>query len=277
MYFAFKQEVEDFIVSEVLEQSPSGIGEYFWIFFEKSGKNTMEIVEAICKHFQLKREDLGICGLKDKQGITRQRLSIRQNKLKKCGGKSAFLDFLAGKVKVLQESRNPEPLQVGKNKGNHFEIRLRKRQALPEALKVQLEEKLQLSREHPFPNAFGIQRFGKGNKNFKKASEIFAQAIKQIDSYQVKFKLQSRGNMRFNELLMARWEAKDFVLKGDIMVDGRNAFGSKVARFEDGKLHHFDYREEKKGVVESAVWESKATLWTSDFNPQNRTATGIVL
>lgn len=54
--------------------------------------------------------------------------------------------------------------------------------------------------------------------------------------------------MRFNELLMARWEAKDWLLEGDIMVDGRNAFGTKVARFENGKLHHFDYREAKKNV-----------------------------
>lgn len=192
MYFAFKEQVEDFVVSEVLQQEASGTGEYFWVQFEKKGKNTMEILEQICKRFGIKREDLGICGLKDKQGITRQRLSIRQNKLKKCGGKSAFLDFLNQQASVLQESRNPEPLQVGKNKGNHFEIRLRKRQTLPAELKIQLEKKLTLSKTQPFPNAFGIQRFGKGNKNFKKASEIFAQDIKQIQDYQVKFKLQSR-------------------------------------------------------------------------------------
>lgn len=85
MFFAFKQQVEDFIVSEVLEQEPHGIGEYFWLFFEKKEKNTMEILEKLCKQFDLKREDLGVCGLKDKQGITRQWLSIKQNKLKKCG------------------------------------------------------------------------------------------------------------------------------------------------------------------------------------------------
>lgn len=277
MFFAFKQQVEDFIVSEILEQEPSGTGEYFWIFFEKKGKNTMEILESICKHFQLKREHLGICGLKDKQGITRQRLSIKQNKLKTCGWKSAFLDFLAQEVKILRQERHTEALQVWKNKGNSFQIRLRKRQTLPLDLKQELEKKLEIHKTSPFPNAFGIQRFWKGNKNFKKAQLIFSEEIKEIADYQVKFKLQSRGNMRFNELLMQRRYDQAWILDGDIMINGRNAFGSKVASFEGNKLHHFDYREEKKHVVGKTSWEQTQTLWSSDFNPEIWMPTGIVL
>lgn len=184
---------------------------------------------------------------------------------------------MSEEVKILKQVWNNELLQVGKNKGNAFEIRLRKRITLPEELKQQLEAKLKISQTSPFPNAFGIQRFGKGNKNFKKAHLIFTEETDKSDGYQVKFKLQSWGNMRFNELLMQRWKDQSLVLEGDIMVNGRNAFGSKVARFENEKLHHFDYREEKKEVIGKASWESTSTLWSSDFNPDIWMPTGIVL
>jgi len=53
---------------------------------------------------------------------------------------------------------------------------------------------------------FGFQRFGKGNKNFKKADKIFQEGTRYPDTYEVKFKLQSRGSMRFNEYAMQRRE-----------------------------------------------------------------------
>ena len=84
MYFVFKEQIEDFIVEEVLEEVPYGDGESYYIFFEKRGINTMEVVEHLIQNLLLKREDIGIAGLKDKAGITRQRLSIYKKKIKQC-------------------------------------------------------------------------------------------------------------------------------------------------------------------------------------------------
>jgi tRNA pseudouridine synthase D (truD) len=44
----------------------------------------MEIVLRICETMKLKREQLGIAGLKDKEGITKQRISISKKNLKNC-------------------------------------------------------------------------------------------------------------------------------------------------------------------------------------------------
>ena len=154
MYFAFKSQPSDFIVSEVLPYELSGHGDFFYIFFEKEKLNTMEVVLRICKAMKLKREQLGIAGLKDKEGITKQRISISQKYLKTCGGKDQFLAFLKSKLHILKTDRHHEPLAVGKNKGNHFEIRLRKRERLPAELKSGLESKLKKSKESCFPNAF---------------------------------------------------------------------------------------------------------------------------
>lgn len=84
MYFAFKHQPSDFIVSEILPYELSGNGDFFYIFLEKEKLNTMEIVLWICETMKLKREQLGIAGLKDKEGITKQRLTISQKSLKTC-------------------------------------------------------------------------------------------------------------------------------------------------------------------------------------------------
>lgn len=241
IYFSFKAQPSDFFVSEELAFEPSGQGDFLYLFFEKCQKNTMEILETLCKATGLKREDLGIAGLKDKEGITRQRLSIGKKKLNAAGGKDFVLDQLRKEVQLLKFSFHDEPLAVGKNKGNHFRIRLRKRASLPEQLKTELEARLEVSREAFFPNAFGIQRFGKGNKNYKKAEELFRTAKPGKMNYEVRFKLQAFGSMRFNELVMKRREEKAFLLEGDLMVNGWNAFGSSVAEYREGKLQHFDY------------------------------------
>ena len=292
MYFAFKSQPSDFIVSEILPYELSGNGDFFYIFFEKEKLNTMEIVLRICETMKLKREQLGIAGLKDKEGITRQRLTISQKTLKNCWGKDQFLTFLKGKLRILRTWWHDEPLAVGKNKGNHFEIRLRKREALPDKLKLELEAKLKQSRESWFPNAFWIQRFGKGNKNFKKTTKLFSgeEAIK--GGYEVKFKLQAFGSMWFNAYVMKRREEQAFLLDGDIMVNNWNAFGTWIAEYREGKLQHFDYWKIKEGFEEKSYSQSGVCsvetregcflepqhfLRSSDYNPELRFPSGPVL
>ena len=223
MYFAFKTQPEDFIVEELLPFQLSGKGEFLYVFFEKKLVNTMEVLLSLCQMLGLKRRDIGIAGLKDKAWITRQRLSISQKALNACGGSSTFFDSLKQKVAILAAWRHHAPLAIGKNGGNHFTIRLRGRAALPPEAREQLEQHLQKSKKIWFPNAFWIQRFWKGNKNFKKAKKIFSEGHLQDHGYQVKFMLQAFGSMRFNELVIKRRKEWAFVLDWDIMVNGRNA------------------------------------------------------
>ena len=96
-------------------------------------------------------------------------------------------------------------------------------------------------------------------------------------NYEVRFKLQAFGSMRFNELVMKRYEEKAFLLEGDLMVNGRNAFGSSVAEYREGKLQHFDYWKLKEQSENKTFLEAKEVLRTSDFNPEYRFSTGAVL
>lgn len=60
MYFAFKDQLEDFRVEELLPYEPSGVGDAWHIFIEKRGLNTMDIIDHLIAHLPLKREDIGI-------------------------------------------------------------------------------------------------------------------------------------------------------------------------------------------------------------------------
>lgn len=76
---------------------------------------------------------------------------------------------------------------------------------------------------------------------------------------------------------MKRWKEKAFLLEGDIMVNGRNAFGTGIANYQEKKLQHFDYWKLKKQYEGSNFLEAKEHLRTSDFNSECRFPTGAVL
>ena len=69
MYFTFKDQYEDFIVEEKLDYTPNGIWDAWHLFIEKKGMNTMDIISHLTSNLPLKREDIGIAGLKDKEGV----------------------------------------------------------------------------------------------------------------------------------------------------------------------------------------------------------------
>lgn len=237
----------------------------------------MDIIDHLIAHLPLKREDIGIAWLKDKDGITRQRFTFYKRRVKSCGGEEKILALLSQKCQILKTTWHQEPLMVWKNAGNRFIIRLRKREALPENLKIILEQNLEKAKKIWFPNAFGIQRFWKGNKNFKKALKIFQEWTQHPPVYEVKFKLQSRGSMRFNEYLMQRREKGKLLLDWDIMVNAHNGFGVQVAYYRDRKLHHFDYRKTKEKNQTQSIFSPDCETFVSDYNPELWTVAGPVL
>lgn len=277
MYFAFKDHYEDFIVEEKLDYTPNGIWDAWHLFIEKKGINTMDIISHLTSNLPLKREDIGIAGLKDKEGITRQRITIYKKKIKSCWGENAILSLLREKCTILKQSWHESPLMVWKNIGNSFKIRLRKRETLSPELKHQLEANLEKSKKDWFPNVFGFQRFGKGNKNFKKADKIFQEGINHPDTYEVKFKLQSWGSMRFNEYAMQRREKGKHLMEWDILINSHNGFWAQVAYYQERKLHHFDYRKCKDQHQKSDFFSPDFETFTTDYNPERRRVTGPVL
>lgn len=282
MLYQFKAKPEDFIVKELLWFEPKGSWEVFFVLFEKKNKNTMDIVNDICKNFWWKRNDIGIAGLKDKIGITQQWISVRWQKLKQIWWSHKFLWFLKRYSKILKTTRHNDLLRVGEHWGNTFTIRLR---ALPKLMRHEhkksierlVTERLEEIKKEWFPNCFGQQRFGKWGRNFKRAQEILQHISNETDQFEIKFKLQAYASMFFNDYTLSRRLTKKKLVQGDIMIDKYHGFWVKVGVYEKDEINLFDYEECKNNhKTENYFFPEKYTT-TVKYSAKTRVPTGPIL
>lgn len=257
MLFQFKSKPEDFIVKEELWFTPSWKGDVFFVNFQKTEKNTMDIIEHLCYELKLKRNNLGIAGLKDKNGITEQRISIHKKILNQIGWEEKFLEVLWQKTIILDTTWHHEPLAIGKNAWNYFKIKLQAKSIISNEIKEQIENNIKKIQKNWFPNCFGKQRFGKWYRNFYRAKEVFektnsvnkrnSENLKSTkDDFEIRFKLQAYASMYFNEYAVNRRKKWQILLWWDIMVNNNNAFGTKIWVYNEWKIILFNYEKCKK-------------------------------
>jgi tRNA pseudouridine13 synthase len=102
---------------EIIRKADSG--EHLYLFIEKIGLNTTDVVDFLAKYFQVESSSIGYCGRKDKKAVTRQWFSVPT---KQCLGE--YTEVSAG-IRVLDEGRFQKKLRIGEHAYNRFEIVLR--------------------------------------------------------------------------------------------------------------------------------------------------------
>jgi tRNA pseudouridine13 synthase len=148
-----KQRPEDFLVEELPAYEPCGDGEHLYLFIEKRDLSTMNLVEALSRHYGVRRDAVGYAGLKDKAAVTRQLVSVHLP-----GKKDADLrPFEHTRAAVLWAARHTNKLRQGHLSGNRFIIRIRE---VEPARVVQASRVLQRLAAEGVPNLAGEQRFG---------------------------------------------------------------------------------------------------------------------
>lgn len=148
-----KQRPEDFLVEEIPLYEPVGEGEHIYMLVEKRGLSTTELVSILASHFGVRGRDVGYAGMKDKNAITRQVMSIH------APGKTPedFPELRDQRISVLWTDLHVNKLRRGHSAGNRFSIRIRG-VSVGDAPKA-LESMRRLAREG-VPNRTGEQRFG---------------------------------------------------------------------------------------------------------------------
>lgn len=148
------KEPEDFIVEELPLYKPAGAGTHTYFAIRKRNLSTMEAINRIAQELQAPPRDFGYAGLKDKNAITTQVLSVENI------APERILKIEQPAIEVLWAERHTHKLRVGHLRGNRFELTLRdiSHDALP--LVARLMERMVTE---GVPNRFGTQRFG--NKN----------------------------------------------------------------------------------------------------------------
>ena len=217
----FKLEPEDFQVTEELGFPLAGEGEHLCLFIEKKQLTTDALVSDVAKALGVKIRDIGICGLKDRQAVTRQWLSVVwpiKADLPEIGGKS---------WRVLRMVRHNKKLKRGVHKANQFVIRLHQ----VAGDRAQLDERLTLIGKEGVPNYFGEQRFGREGANVAKAAALFAGEFKCKPAQRGIYISAARSYL-FNRYLSLRVEQHNWhrALNGDVYnLQGSNSLFGPAA------------------------------------------------
>jgi tRNA pseudouridine13 synthase len=187
---------EDFIVTELPLQLPSGEGEHIWLDIEKNGANTAYVAQQLAVAASVQERDVGYAGLKDRRAITRQWFSIHLPK-----GETPDLTRLHHpEFRVLSQSRHVRKLRPGDLQGNRFRIVLRDVTGDRDAI----EAHLRVVASAGAPNYYGAQRFGHDGGNVEQGRAMLAREIRVRNPKKRSIYLSAARSFVFNEVLAQR-------------------------------------------------------------------------
>ena len=157
-----KERPEDFLVEEQPLRAPTGDGPYLMLYIEKRCQTTTDVVRRVAKMFRTSRSDVGYAGLKDKQAIARQHLTVRLPEgidVEQCLSRFAFTP-----IRLLWSQRHDSPLHRGHLAGNRFVIYVRDTDPSRVLMARTVLDRLVAEGA---PNYVGWQRFGYRQSNHR--------------------------------------------------------------------------------------------------------------
>ncbi|MFO2967430.1 tRNA pseudouridine(13) synthase TruD [Legionella pneumophila serogroup 1] len=206
----FKLCPEDFQVNELFEGQFSGEGEHIVLKIEKKGLTTEEVVKSLARLINKPIKLISYAGLKDKQALTTQWLSIHAP-----GEVIEGIETLeAPGWKILECTRHNKKLRPGFLSGNHFTITLRN-----VSNETDLIHRIEQIKLKGVPNYFGEQRFGRDGGNLIKAEEILVQGRKVKDRFLKGMYFSAARSWLYNLILSRRVKESSWNLPllGDVI------------------------------------------------------------
>ncbi|MFI4853430.1 MAG: tRNA pseudouridine(13) synthase TruD [Phycisphaerales bacterium JB065] len=153
-----KQRDEEFLVEELPRYEPCGEGEHIYLFIEKKGLSTSDLLRIVAEHFKVGQREIGYAGMKDKNAITRQIISIHVP-----GRRPEDFPMLShDQIGVLWADLHTNKLRRGHLLGNRFSVWIRNTEAtrVHDAHRI-----LKFLSARGMPNFYGHQRFGTRRRN----------------------------------------------------------------------------------------------------------------
>ncbi len=177
---------EDFYVEEIPEVIPDGEGPNIYIWIEKLGRTTLDVLLDIARDLHIDRKRMGFAGMKDKKAITRQWICIANVDSEEQFNQVKALEGTIHNTEFLKVVRGRKKLRMGQLKGNKFRILVKdidgmdsedaeeRRLAIEDAA-LRADAILKTLEKTGVPNYFGWQRFGKPRTNTHLVGEALIQ------------------------------------------------------------------------------------------------------
>lgn len=220
-----KSSPQDFQVIEQLGFEPCGHGEHLFLRIEKTALTTHELIQQLARKTGLKTRDIGYSGLKDKQAVTQQWISLHMPASKNIPQLEDSEDY-----RVLQVERNDKKLRVGVHRSNAFKIIIRNLKGQSDYLDSAVGD----INRYGFANYFGEQRFGSNHDNVEQALRVLTNRhkLKRLTRSKKSIYISALRSELFNQVLSRRlhehiWKHP---LQGDVfMLAGtQSVFNSDV-------------------------------------------------
>jgi tRNA pseudouridine13 synthase len=146
-----RESPEDFHVTEILENSPTGNGPNTYIRLQVRELDTLEVVQILAEYLDRETEDFCVADYKGSQSVALQWISLEHLDPR------ALDNFQHDNIEIIKITRHPEKLQPVDLEGNRFEITLREiSEEAPEAVRGGLK----ILRERGVPNWYSKRAFG---------------------------------------------------------------------------------------------------------------------
>ncbi len=159
----YKESPEDFVVEEVPAYEPEGRGDHVWMWVEKRGVSTLDMLHELARRLDRDERSFGVAGLKDAQAVSRQWVSLEHADDRRCA------ELRGDRFVVLRTSRHANKIRMGHLRGNRFAVVLRGTK--PDDVGIAERALAEIARTG-VPNYFGEQRFGKRGANLQKGLDV---------------------------------------------------------------------------------------------------------
>ena len=257
---------EDFIVDEISSFTPSGEGEHLWLHIKKTTTNTDWLAGQLAKLLNVKKQDVGFAGLKDRNAVTTQWFSIYLPGKHMPDVKSLLPEDLLDNIEILEQTRHLKKLRRGTLAGNRFTLTIRD----CEGDKEQLDDIIDQIKQRGIPNFFGEQRFGHSLKvdgevkfnNIERATAWFNGEIrKPKNRNQRSMYLSAARSWVFNHVLSARVanDTWDKPVTGDVFI-----LGNSHSWFVDDGDEQLSQRVEAFDIHPSGALWGRGSLESAD-------------
>jgi len=202
---------EDFEVHEVPAYPPSGQGDHVFALIEKRMMTTRDAVRALCDALGADPHAAGWAGLKDRNAVTRQWISLAGTT------PDAVKQLDVEGITVLTAAHHEKRLRTGHLRANRFVLRLRGVEA---ARMDDLRRVLSDIETRGLPNYYGEQRFGRDGDNAERGMRwVRGEARAPRPGFQRKLQMSAVQAELFNRCVAERVRTSTLgqVFLGDVL------------------------------------------------------------
>lgn len=204
--------LEDFDVEELPAYEPDGGEGHVLVWLRKRGLSSEEAVREVSRQLRIARGDIGVAGLKDRDAVTRQQISVPAR------AAANVARFTHPQIELSEPRPHSHKLRRGHLRGNRFVIIVRELAIPIDEAERRVRAKLDCIARAGLRNVYGVQRFGKDGRNIEVGLAALAGRNRRARS-KGDLSVSAGQSALFNLYLATRAERGllSTVLRGDIL------------------------------------------------------------